>query len=323
MQEVGKSAVLRVVNLLAPNPKFWINVTPATLFRTIKDRNPTLLLDEGDNLSIQKQILAVLNNGYEMNGTVPRYDPAEGAVVEWPVFAPVAIAGIGKNLLPSTLKSRCVVIFMHHFDPNRPRLPRFDMTNAELRVKMFGIKDIIETWAKSVKLNLDPIMPSGFKDRLANNWRILFAIADSLDRGDIARKAAVEFGVDSPHIYQKLFIDMRKIFDDKGPVISSRDMEKQLLDLDHAEHDWSRYRGNQPITQNIMADILSQFSISTKQMWLPEGTHRSLQKKYRVYEREDFEEMWRRYTPLQQTPRSGTTVQEFKLRTRKTKKMVK
>lgn len=318
IQEVGKSTVFQILNELVPRPRFWIDPTPATLFRVIEEK-PTLLIDEADHMRINKQILQVLNNGYEVNGTVPRWDPAEQKVRDFPVFGPLGIAGIGKKLLPPTLKSRCIVTFVHHYDRSLPKPTRFDKTNAALMVKMWETKQEIVKWAKEVNLNTDPELPKGWSDidRRSHNWRVLIAIADSLGRGDIARQAAMAFEALPPHPYQKLFIEFFKLFKEYGSVIPSDDVVKYLLNLDNPEYDWSRFSKNQPINQHTLGDVLNdEFGIQTKQMWVPIGAHRNLQKKRRCYIEEDFELRFRQYIPKQGagSGTSGTIVQEFKPR---------
>jgi hypothetical protein len=74
----GKTTVLRVLRLLTPEQEFLIDPTAATLFR-LMSQDKTLLLDEMDNVRIERNLLAILNHGHQKGGTVPRVIKREGS----------------------------------------------------------------------------------------------------------------------------------------------------------------------------------------------------------------------------------------------------
>jgi hypothetical protein len=104
----GKSTVLNILHSLIWNPEKLIDPTIASTFRLAGDH--TLLLDEVDNISIMKSIKAILNNGHEIGEFVPRTGK-EGDLIKYPVYGPLALAGISR--LPVTLMSRSIIIPMH------------------------------------------------------------------------------------------------------------------------------------------------------------------------------------------------------------------
>ena len=104
----GKSTVLNILNSMVWNPEKLVDPTTASKFRLASDR--TLLLDEVDNLSITRSMKAILNNGHEIGGSVPRTD-RDGQIIKRLVYGPLALASIGR--LPVTLMSRSIVIPMH------------------------------------------------------------------------------------------------------------------------------------------------------------------------------------------------------------------
>src|SRR5207302_2343969 len=99
-------------------------------------------------------------------------------------------------------------------------------------------------WRRDVELDPDPEMPKELRNRLADNWRPLISIADSLGMGEAAREAAVAFA----HAFQDadvrilLLIDIRAVFNACG---LDRMSSKSLLDALHAmdDSDWNEFRG--------------------------------------------------------------------------------
>ena len=287
--ESGKSEVLKVLRFICPNTKLLINPTPATLFRLVSNE-PTMLIDEVDNIHINRDILGILNKGHEKGGMVPR--TIKNVVVEWPVFGAVAFGGIGT--LPATLQSRSVVIPMYRANPDA-KIVRLDINNMEQMQDLAFINELASDWAENVKLNPDPVMPDGFKGRKGNKWRVLFAIADNLGRGDVARKAACSFADTETHVYELMLIDICKVFGmKKVKVITNTGLVNALLELEESEYDWSSYKGR-PLTVGLLAMALKNFGIQPKHIWLPEGRPRVLQKLHRTYAKADFEDMWKRY----------------------------
>jgi hypothetical protein len=115
--ESGKTRGLEVLNLLAPNPLLSLDVSPAAMFRLIEKEQPTILLDEVDNVFPKRgkdddhaDLRALLNSGYRKGATVPRCHGQGHDVRRFPVFAAVAFAGLGD--LPETFMTRCIVIRM-------------------------------------------------------------------------------------------------------------------------------------------------------------------------------------------------------------------
>jgi hypothetical protein len=59
VQEVGKSKTFGVLRLLVPKPEYLIDPSIAALFRIVS--NSTLLLDEIDNVKMERSLKAILN----------------------------------------------------------------------------------------------------------------------------------------------------------------------------------------------------------------------------------------------------------------------
>ena len=191
--------MLNILNSMVWNPEKLIDPTIASTFRLAGDH--TLLLDEVDNMSIMKSMKAILNNGHEVGGFVPRTG-REGDVIKYPVYGPLALAGIGR--LPVTLMSRSIVIPMHR-------------SNAQMEI--FNPRDAfyseeIARWADRVNLDPNPRMPTQIKGRDADKWRPLIAIGNAVDRSMLAYEAMAEFYKEksAPDIKESLLRDIHEVF---------------------------------------------------------------------------------------------------------------
>jgi hypothetical protein len=146
----GKSTVLSILSSMVYKPERLIDPTVASTFRLAGSN--TLLLDEVDNISLLRSMKAILNNGHEVGGFVPRTNK-DGEVTKYPVYGPLALAGIGR--LPVTLMSRSIIIPMHRSDAQQEVFsPRDSFYAAE-----------IARWAERVNLDPNPIVPSQIRGR--------------------------------------------------------------------------------------------------------------------------------------------------------------
>jgi hypothetical protein len=184
----GKTTVLTALSKLVCTPERHDDPSVAALYRAIDFARPTLLIDEGDNLRLGKPgaMRALFNSGHHQDGSVSRLIGGESR--RFPTFCPMAIAAIGT--LPLPLLQRCIVIHMERAPP-RARLRRLDTKNPEQMQDFDNIHLIAYEWTRQCALAPDPPMPKELHNRRADNWRILFAIADTCGRGDLAREAAL------------------------------------------------------------------------------------------------------------------------------------
>jgi Protein of unknown function (DUF3631) len=192
----GKRTVLNILNAMASNPEKLIDPTTASTFRLAS--NHTLLLDEVDNISIIKSMKSILNNGHEVGGFVPRTE--NGEVKKYPVYGPLALAGIGR--LPVTLMSRSIIVPMHRCNEQKEVFNPRDAFYSEE----------IARWADRVNLDPNPILPPQIKGRDADKWRPLIAIGNAVDRSMIAYETMSEFykEKDIPDIKESLLRDIHE-----------------------------------------------------------------------------------------------------------------
>jgi hypothetical protein len=269
----GKSTVLKILRSMVWNPENLIDPTIASTFRLAGDHS--LLLDEVDNVGIMKSMKAILNNGHEVGGFVPRTGK-DGEVLKYPVYGPLALAGIGR--LPVTLMSRSIIIPMHR-------------SNAQLET--FNPKDAyyseeIARWADRVNLDPNPRMPPQIIGRDADKWRPLIAIGDAVDRSMVAYEAMSEFYKEksAPDIKESLLRDIHEVFLDEQTDILTNDMLlDRLLKLEYSEVDWSEHQ----LTKTKTARILGEFQIGNSVYRYQGGPG------VRCWFKKDFKEMWERY----------------------------
>ena len=178
--ESGKTTTLSIVSYLAPRAIASVEISKAALYRAIQLWKPSFIIDELIPLlsftdDDKAELRSVINSGHVRGHGVLRCVTDEHRPEIFPTFAPKAIGMIGKKLPPATLM-RCIIVelrrrltgeaierFAHQDDAGlddlRRRLRRWSMDNADA-------------------LKVEVSMPPNFDNRRADNWRLLFAIAD-------------------------------------------------------------------------------------------------------------------------------------------------
>jgi Protein of unknown function (DUF3631) len=132
----------------------------------------------------------------------------------------------------------------------------------------------IRKWARTCFLKRAPEMPPGFRNRAADNWRVLLSIADDLGHVDAARAAAVALRArrsdEDPGVV--LLDNIRTIFlalaTDR---IVSVVLIRMLLEIENGP--WNEWRGLQDdrpprvLTQSELAFLLRPFGIRPRTIW--------------------------------------------------------
>jgi hypothetical protein len=158
---------------------------------------------------------AILNDGFSEAGR--RALVIDQDVREFNVFGPVAFGAIGR--LPLPLMARSIVLDMQRAPPTA-MLERLDFKNPEMMGELEVVYTEVRRWAERVQptLNLNPPMPNGFYGRVADRWRVLFSIADAVDRGDEARAAAEILSREHTDEDLRVILlgDVRRVFDALG-----------------------------------------------------------------------------------------------------------
>jgi hypothetical protein len=169
----GKSTAMDILSIICPRVLRTDNLKPAVLYRVANEHQPTLLLDELDTyLQLHPELRGLLNAGNSPNSCVFR---CEGRDIHgFNIYAATALAGLGH--LSPTLRDRSIVISLIEAPAGAVPI-RFDVRFVEDLI-ILGRK--IARWAKDAFAAIaacDPLMPPEAYNRLGDNWRPLFAIA--------------------------------------------------------------------------------------------------------------------------------------------------
>jgi hypothetical protein len=297
----GKTRLLEVLELVTPGARRSANTSPAALFRVIEAGTVTLLIDEVDTIFSPKasasgeEVRGILNAGYRRGATVLRVEgDRKREVKEFPVFAPVATAGIGT--LPSTVQDRAIPIRLRKRAPHehveRFRFPIAAREGAELH-------DWAKDWATRETTALEdaePVYLDALPDRQADSWTPLLAIADhaSDEWARRARAAALALSrnvgdEDDMTVGVRLLADCHTVIDDDERIPTTK-----LLDRLHGleEAPWGDWYGR-PFDARNLAKMLRPYGIRSRDVRYGTGAKDTA----RGYRREDFADAWSRYLP--------------------------
>ena len=292
----GKTRALEVIDTMVPSPMHVLSASTAAIFRTIDQERPTLLLDEVDavfgkrgNADDNEDLRALLNAGHRNGATIPRCVGPTHEVKRFPVYAAVALAGLGD--LPDTLMTRSVVIRMRRRAPHehvQPFRARIDVPPG------LALRARLASWALEVAdlLREYPEMPDGIDDRPADVWEPLLAVADAAGGAWPARGRAACLALAGASMSReaslgiRLLTDLHAIFDGHDKL-STADILDRLHKLE--ESPWAELRGR-PLDARGLAWRLGQYGISSRDVRIGESVVKG-------YTTEDLWDAWQRYVP--------------------------
>lgn len=143
----GKSRLLEVLDSIAANSTGpVINPTESILFRTADGK--TQLLDEVDSWTNREFLRGVLNAGFHRGGIVLRNERGQNDKwdpVQFPVYGPRALAGIGLSILHGTTLDRTFVIQMVKQMPTERR-EKFRLRKVKPEADCLKLE--VEAWVK-------------------------------------------------------------------------------------------------------------------------------------------------------------------------------
>jgi hypothetical protein len=306
----GKTTLLGITAHLARRAINSVDISKAALYRSIQRWEPSFVIDEFDTVLAavdgdRAELKSVINTGHTRGSVVIRCITDEHTPEPFSTFAPKAIGMIGRKMPYATL-TRCLVVQLQRRKSDEP-IERFlhidDPGLADLRRRLLRWSlDNVDS------LHGEPSMPPQFDNRMADNWRVLFAIADLCsgveDWGDKARQAAIniEGQTDITSDRTRLLADIKRIFDVAGltgpkHIMLSKDLVAKLKEIEEAP--WAEWKGK-GLTQNSLAELLGGgggrgrnkedgFNIRSRTVHPKEGPHG------KGYRREQFEDAWSRY----------------------------
>lgn len=268
-------------------------MTVAVLFRLVDAHAPTILADEYDAwLKDNEELRGLLNAGHRRGATMFRCEGKNNEVRGFVAYAPAVLCGIGA--LPGTLHDRSIVIRLERAKPGELRA-RFDSRHTD---KEHELCSKLARWTGDNFARLesaDPKLPAGVFNRLADNWRPLFAIAE-IAGADWPQRAVSAFAnlttkadMDAEGIGTMLLADIRDIFGrTEVDPISTADLVEALVELD--DHPWPELSHGKPITKVKLSLMLKRFQITS-------ATKRDGTITFKGYDRSSFSDAFARYLP--------------------------
>jgi putative DNA primase/helicase len=264
------------------------------MFRVVDKYRPTLLADECDSwINGNEDLRGLLNAGHKRGGQALRCVGDDFEPRAFNVFAPVVLAGIGS--LPGTLNDRAIVVRLARAKPGEVT-SRFDSRHIEPETTL------CRKLARAIADNFDalkrcdPQLPGTAFNRLADNWRPLFAIAE-IAGGDWPKRCADAYAkltatddLDAHGIGTLLLADIAEIYRDEhtDKIPSARICELLVALEGRPWAEWGRHR--KPISPNQLANQLRRFGISPQVIRIGDETPRG-------YMLDDFSEAFMRYLP--------------------------
>ncbi len=296
----GKSTLLGIIQFLARRALLSVAPSGAVLYRSIEKWSPTFVLDEADELFVENPDLrSIVNSGWTLGQSVLRCDPVTNEPMRFSTFCPKALGLKGKKL-PDTTLSRTVIVEMKRKRAGESvghyrHLDDVDFQDLRSRLARWAV-DMGPALAGAV-----PPMPDGFLNRIASNWEMMLAIADSVsaDAGAKARRAAIRIAKvvnAQKSTGTDLLIDIKTIYERDIALemhvgsIPSLTLTKRLAE--DPEKQWCEWgRAAKPITQKQLAKLLGEFGIHTKDVRVGGGTA------VKSYTWASFLDAWERYLP--------------------------
>ncbi len=299
----GKGIVLELLGLVCRVPMMAASVTAAALYRSIEAWQPTLLIDETDNIDQKNagELRAVLNGGYTRSGSVIRCEGDDHQPKPFSAFAPVTLAGIGS--LPDTLADRSVPIRMER-KASGAAVARFD---RRAREKVRALAPRCARWAMDnadALAELSPDLPEGLNDRQRDIVEPLLAIADLAGGAwpERSRKALVTLcaqgEADAMDVRERLLAAVWALYSDGSDFLTLKTIVERLTADEVAG--WVSANKGRPIDSAWLSRQIRRFKVEPRQS--RQDTDRG-----RGYLRSDLAPVVERYLPPVAPPAEGVT----------------
>jgi hypothetical protein len=291
----GKTTLLSLLGELAARPLPTANVTTAAVFRVLDAAAPTLLIDEADTfLAERDELRGVLNSGHTRpTAFVVRCVGDDHEPTRFSTWGAVAIAAIGHDAIPATLRDRSIIIELARRAKNE-HVVRWSKRDREALARL---QRQCARWAgdHAEQLRAAPVLDE-LDDRAADSWGPLLAIADAaggawpeLARGAAAVLSGSRDEADGDDSASTLLSDIRRTFDSRDvDKLRSKDIVEALVGL--GDRPWGECERGRPLTQYTLGRRLARFKIAPRPVRIGEKTPRG-------YMRDWFADAWSRYAP--------------------------
>jgi hypothetical protein len=300
----GKTRLMNdVLASLVRKPFMIADVSQASLYRTLDAERPTALIDEVDALFGEKRqndkaeaIRAILNAGYRRRGSdVTRWDVTTRGNETFNVFGPKALAGTGD--LPRSIATRAIRIRLKKRLVSETVAEWVDHEDRSTN-EAGPIREAFARLAGLVEAQLRlgrPRMPPGVRDRDADIWAPLLAVADAAggawpDRARAAAVALISNAVaEDPSEGIRLLSDLRDVLRELGwPQVLTVTILEPLVAIEDAP--WAHFCGREPLNPTGLARILRRYDVKPRTVRAAEGRGKG-------YFLEHLEDAFARYLP--------------------------
>jgi hypothetical protein len=303
-KQSGKTRLLEVLATLVADPWLTGKVSAAVLIRKIDAEQPTLLLDESDaafggNKEYAETLRGILNTGHRRGGSASCCT-GQGATISYrnfSTFCPKAIAGIGK--LPETVADRAFPIRLKRAAPSEV-VERFRL--RDVGAEATALREDVEAWGLTIADRLSearPELPDALSDRQQDGAEPLLAIAGMAggEWPQVTRRALVELCAEAQAADDStgklLLADIRQVFEHGGVNrLPSAELASQLAEIETSP--WGEWSQGRPLTTTKLARLLRPFAIFPHSIRVDDKTPKG-------YEREDFQDAFRRYLRTEDT----------------------
>jgi len=188
VKRAGKTRLSELIGFTCSMPFNVAGASAASLFRTVDENKPTLLIDEAEALSSESasSIRTFLNVGYRKGQTIPRADGKYG-VKQWPTYCPKVFVLIGD--VYDTLRDRSIIIEMQRGEPGK----RFSYEIAKLEGAAIAdeIKNLVAENLEAIQLAYCDTDINFLTDRDAEIWRPIFTIAKAIEPDSISELSRI------------------------------------------------------------------------------------------------------------------------------------
>ena len=280
---------MEAIGNLVPRPLPASSITQAVVFRVIEEVQPTLLLDEADQMLADRTspLVGVLNSSHRKSSAfvlrTEEVTPGKFVPVRFSTWTAVMFAGIRE--LPPTLQDRSIVLHLQRAKPGEVKQHLRD--GKCLALVECGQK--LARWAADLVALPELTLPDVLTNRLGDNWRPLLAIAELAGDGWPARaleaaQAAREH--QEQGLISDLLEDIAQVFGERERVLS-QELVDGLIALD--ERPYGELNRGREITPHWLArQLKGVVSASTTSMWVSG-------KRRKGYSRGAFRVAWERY----------------------------
>ena len=311
--ECGKTVLMtHMVGNMVNKPQTVELMKAAPFFRLAEAYHPTYLIDEMDVfIQDDSDLLAAVNNGWEPHGGVPRCVGEDNEVRIFSTHCPVAMAGIELNKkLPATTISRSIVV-------NLERAAIDEMEDENIYDSKLHKKALLDVGRKFARWcddhkreirNTKPLLPPKIRNRLADKWGPIFAIAQVAggDWPEKAKKALLgQVDMSEPSKGLMLLSDIMSVLTPGEQHIHTKELIRRVCEIEDSP--WGDYNFRQreddrrQIQDRQLSNLLKRYNIHPKKV----RVGKSLQ----GYERKELQKAFDRYVSIDTPELTGTTEQ--------------